>query len=135
MPIPHAIQTCTSFEFGPVLRFMEVFLHQSNDMVWENPGGYRFLHIADVWQLQHLAHIVLPDQSPRECVSRLEVLDVHGHGSSRKYAGSRNLMASSTMSDVQPSISRIHNSMAPSKDSNEYNISMQHPLRHNKIDQ
>jgi hypothetical protein len=35
-------------------------------------------HIADVWQLQHVAHVVLPDQPPRECVSGLEVPDVGG---------------------------------------------------------
>jgi hypothetical protein len=67
-----------SSEFGHVPQFLEEFLHQSNDMVWENDGGYRFLHIANVWQLQHLAYVMLPDQPPHECVSRLEVPDVGG---------------------------------------------------------
>jgi hypothetical protein len=57
---------------------MEEFFHQSSNMVWKKHGGYKFLYIADVWQFQHLAHIVLPDQSPRECVSGLEVPDVRG---------------------------------------------------------
>ena len=57
---------------------MEEFFYQSNNMVWENPRGYKFLHIANIWQVQHLAHIVLLDQSPRECVSGLKVRDVHG---------------------------------------------------------